>query len=100
MSKTNPKAEAKGDINQPKAKIKSKFERIEPDLFRYLASGVYYSALKRDGKTTWKNLRCTDKPTARRIRGQDCLRFTITRLLHCQPTCPRYPRPQSFARSQ
>jgi hypothetical protein len=71
MSKTNPKAEAKGDPNEPTAKIKSKFERIEAGLFRYRASGVYYSVLKRDGKTIWKNLHCTDKPTARRIVAQE-----------------------------
>jgi integrase len=46
-------------------------------LFRYRASGVFYSVLKRDGKTTWKNLHTTDKPTARRIVAQERENQTI-----------------------
>jgi integrase len=67
MSKANPEAEAKSDHNQPSAKSKSKFERIEPGLYRYRSSGVFYSVLKMDGKTIWKNLHVIDKPTARRL---------------------------------
>jgi integrase len=72
VSTTDPvKKTAKGDINAPAAKSKSKFERVEPGLYRYRTSGVFYSVLKKDGKTIWKNLQVTDKPTARRLLVQE-----------------------------
>ncbi len=39
--------------DQPKAK---KFEKVEPGLFRYVASRVYYAVRKIDGKVKWENL--------------------------------------------
>src|ERR1700761_138795 len=72
MSTTDPAEKAvKGDINVPAAKSKSKFERIEPGLYRYRSTGVFYSVLKKEGKTVWKSLQVTDKPTARRLLAQD-----------------------------
>lgn len=44
-----------------------RFERIEPGLFRYKSSRAYYTVLKKDGKTKWKNLQTTDKETVRRL---------------------------------
>ena len=49
------------------SKKKSRFERVEPGLFRYKASGSYYTVLKKDGKTKWRNLQTDDKATARRM---------------------------------
>jgi hypothetical protein len=36
-------------------------------LFRYKASGSYYTVLKKDGKTKWRNLKTDDKTIARRM---------------------------------
>ena len=45
------------------SKKKSRFERVEPGLFRYQPSGSYYTVLKKDGKTKWRNLQTNDKAT-------------------------------------
>jgi hypothetical protein len=48
-------------------------------LFRYKPSRSYYTVLKKDGKTKWRNLPTTDKATARRMladeRNADAERF-------------------------
>jgi integrase len=44
-----------------------KFERVEFGLFRYKPSGVFYTVLKKDGKTKWRNLKINDKATAWRL---------------------------------
>ncbi|HEV3272603.1 MAG TPA: hypothetical protein VGZ93_10525 [Candidatus Methylacidiphilales bacterium] len=36
------------------SKKKSRFERIEPGLFRYKSSDAFYTVLKKDGKTKWR----------------------------------------------
>ncbi len=48
---------------------KARFEKVEPGLFRYKASVAYYTILKKDGKTKWKNLQTTGKATARRLQA-------------------------------
>jgi integrase len=53
------------------SKKKSRFERVEPGLFRYKSSGSYYTVLKKDGKTKWRNLQTTDKATARRMLADE-----------------------------
>jgi integrase len=53
------------------SKKKSRFERVEPGLFRYKPSGSYYTVLKKDGKTKWRNLHTTDKATARRMLADE-----------------------------
>jgi hypothetical protein len=53
------------------SKKKSRFERVEPGLFRYKPSGSYYTVLKKDGKTKWRNLQTTDKATARRMLADE-----------------------------
>jgi integrase len=53
------------------SKSQSRFERVEPGLFRYKSSGAFYTVLKKDGKTKWRNLQTTDKPTARRMLADE-----------------------------
>jgi integrase len=53
------------------SKKKSRFERVEPGLFRYKPSGSFYTVLKKDGKTKWRNLQTTDKATARRMLADE-----------------------------
>jgi integrase len=53
------------------SKKKSRFERVEPGLFRYKPSGSYYTVLKKDGKTKWRNLQTDDKATARRMLADE-----------------------------
>ena len=53
------------------SKKKSRFERVEPGLFRYKPSGSYYTVLKKDGKTKWRNLKTDDKATARRMLADE-----------------------------
>jgi hypothetical protein len=53
------------------SKKKSWFERIEPGLFRYKSSGTFYTVLKKDGKTKWRNLKMDDKATARRMLADE-----------------------------
>jgi integrase len=53
------------------SKKKSRFERVEPGLFRYKPSGSYYTVLKKDGKTKWRNLKTHDKATARRMLADE-----------------------------
>jgi hypothetical protein len=38
------------------SKKKSRFERVEPGLFRDKPSGSYYTVLKKDGKTKWRKV--------------------------------------------
>ena len=58
-------------MKTPAPKSKSRFERVEPGLFRYKSSGSYYTVLKKDGKTKWRNLKTTDKATARRMLADE-----------------------------
>ena len=53
------------------SKKKSRFERVELGLFRYKPSGSYYTVLKKDGKTKWRNLKTDDKATSRRMRADE-----------------------------
>jgi hypothetical protein len=47
------------------SKKKARFEGVEPGLFRYQPSGSYYTVLKKDGKTKWRDLQTNDKASAR-----------------------------------
>lgn len=58
-------------MKTPDSKSKSRFERVEPGLFRYKPSGAYYTVLKKDGKTKWRKLKTTDKATARRMLADE-----------------------------
>jgi len=51
------------------SKKKSRFERVEPGLFRYKPSASYYTVLKKDGKTKWRNLETYDKVAAGAFPG-------------------------------
>jgi integrase len=53
------------------SKSQSRFERVEPGLFRYKSSGAFYTVLKKDGKTKWRSLQTTDKATARRMLADE-----------------------------
>ena len=67
ISDTATNAPTHSTTQPAKPKKRSRFKRVSKGIFRYRRTGIYYGIYKRNGKTTWKNLRTNDLRLARRL---------------------------------